>query len=149
MEIAHQKGICVPYTHRNSAHKLQFLSFTKVRICTHFSFRNSSSALGFETLLRRLLWRPRKTEQIPVRVCRSGCFFHLVNVSYKIFSYISEPAIYRSHCMHQGKHIRAASCTSSGSDLFFIYVKAKCVKDIVFFLGLCYNNSNEQRRCFL
>ena len=27
--------------------------------------------------------------QIPVLVCRSGCFFHLVNVSYKIFSYIT------------------------------------------------------------
>ena len=29
---------------------------------------------------------------------------------------------------HQTKHIRTTSCTSSGSDLFFIFIKAKCVK---------------------
>ena len=29
---------------------------------------------------------------------------------------------------HQTEHIRTTSCTSSGSDMFFIFIKAKCVK---------------------
>ena len=35
-------------------------------------FFHRSARIGFETLLRRLPWRPRKAEQIPVPVCRSG-----------------------------------------------------------------------------
>ena len=41
------------YTHRNSAHKAFSLPLTVVRICTHFSFCNSSSAHGFAFAARR------------------------------------------------------------------------------------------------
>ena len=72
------------YIIEHSAHKTTSSLFCFVWIFAKHNSKTTSARYGFETLPRRLLHRPCKTRQIPVRVCRSGCFFHLIDLSYKI-----------------------------------------------------------------
>ena len=62
-----------------------FAVFCIVVFCCQFA------RIGFETLLRPLLWRPCKAEQIPVPVCRSGrCLRQLCRLVFLI-ALISSP----------------------------------------------------------
>ena len=59
----------------HSAHKAISSLFLFVKICNPFDYKSIPARYGGESQPRRLLWRPCQTRLIPVRVCRSGCFF--------------------------------------------------------------------------